>query len=801
MPVSFAESISIPAEVLIANFCLRFRLLLFGLACLTTIAILVFRPERNEDQTIESMFAMDDELHASYQALKRIFGGNEVILVVYRDPDLMSPVGLARQQRLCERLNKVSGIGGQVIGIAPLIEMIEGLDVDRFGGMLQLAGFDLSTELLLRQAKELFVGFTHSRDEQTAAVIVLLEAKETSEIPRGEIVDSLKRAIAEARRDLDLPEEILMVGEPVMVADGFRMITEDGLRLGWVATISLSLVVLIAFRSIRWTLIPAAVVQFSLLANDAAVAVMNIQVTIVGSMSTSIITVIAVSTTIHLIIRIRRNLGQDEDYPTAVENAFRQLANPISFACLTDAVGFGALWLAELEPVRDFATVMVVGSLLVLVAFWSIVPTLALFRFCDRVPFWNLQTERTGLHRAFSQGLSLPLRFSRRHPYLVLVSASGILLFSLIGITRNTIESDFTRNFRPGSKIVASYEFVEENLGGAGVWDVLVPAPAKLNPEFLKNVSDLQDRLRTEVKLEGPAGTLPSAGQEQQQEAGGQQPAGLTKVLSLVDAIEAFANKPIEQLTTGHLAVGLSLFEARMPAFKTSLYSEDPDHPGQYFYRIMLRSRERATSEQKKQIIRQVNSICEKAFPARDSEVETIRTTGFYVLLTYMIDSVIRDQWTTFGAAAVGIILMLIVSLGDVRLALVGLVPNLLPILLLLGLFGWANVPINLGIALIAAVSIGLSIDSSIHYIHDFQQRRKSHSVLRSIELAQDQVGRALVYSTFALVVGFSSLCVSEFLPTVYFGGTAMIAMIGGLLGNLFLLPLFIGIIFRREIG
>lgn len=738
---------------------------------------------------------MNDELHESYQVLKRVFGGNEVILVVYHDRDLLAEPGSKRQLELCRRLDGIPGVSGQSIGISGMIKMIESFNLERIRGIMMLAGFDLSTKLLIEQANTLFEGFTHSRDGTTGAVVVLLQSKEDSAIPRGAIVESVRKTLKDAREELEFESDILMVGEPVMVADGFRMVKADGSRLGWVATIALSLVVLVAFRSIRWTLIPAAMVQFSLLTSDAAVALMNIQVTIVGSMSTSIITVIAVSTTIHLIVRIRRNIRQGQANNEATENALQQLAVPITFACLTDAIGFGALWFAELEPVKDFATVMFVGSLLVLFAFWSMVPTLALFRFCDSIPFWNLKTEQTGLHRAFSRGLSLPLRFSRRFPVVVLLTAAGLIVFSLIGISRNTIESDFTKNFRSDSHIVESYQFVEDNLGGAGVWDVILPAPKPLTTEYLQRVKKLQDRLRGEVGIRNPTQNQARRNGESEFRP------GLTKVLSLVDAIEAFSNKPIGELSQAHLSLGLSLFESRLPAFKKSLLSDDPQiaatEKNRTFYRIMLRSMERTPSETKKEIIKQVDSICREEFPAGNEEA-SIRTTGFYVLLTYMIDSVIRDQWRTFLAAAVGIILMLVVSLRDVRLALIGLMPNLLPIFLLLGLFGWFNFPINLGIALIAAVAIGLSIDSSIHYIYDFQRQKESCSTAVAVEQAQDQVGRALIYATVALVIGFSSLCLSEFLPTVYFGATAMIAMIGGLVGNLFLLPLFIGMVYRK---
>ena len=106
-----------------------------------------------------------------------------------------------------------------------------------------------------------------------------------------------------------------------------------------------------------------------------------------------------------------------------------------------------------------------------------------------------------------------------------------------------------------------------------------------------------------------------------------------------------------------------------------------------------------------------------------------------------MIDSVIRDQWTTFGIAAVGIVAVLTVVFFDPRLAVIGLVPNLLPIIMVLGFFGWFGIPLNLGIALIAAVAIGLSIDSSVHYIIAFQRNRKNTSTIESLTRVQDQVG------------------------------------------------------------
>lgn len=725
------------------------------------------------------MFAMDDELYSSYQTLKRTFGGNEIVLIVYHDGDLMNREGQGRQRRICAAINQVEGIQGNAISLESLISAIESFNVGQFQAILKFTGLNISTEQLIRKTKALFQGFTHSPDGQTAAIVVFLKAKEETHIRRGEIVNKIRNELTRLRRKEQFENEIQLVGEPVMVADGFRMVQADGQRLGAVATIALSLVVLLAFQSLRWTLVPAAIVQFSLLTSHAIVALMDLRVTIVGSMSTAIITVIAVSTIIHFIIRIRKNINEGMGQAQATERAFHQLAIPITFACLTDAIGFGSLWFAELEPVQDFATVMVTGSLLVLIAFWMIVPALAQFRFANGLPLWDLKPGQTRLHRAFGQGLKLPLQLTRQYPKTILGITLGIFLFSLMGIQKNRIESDFTKNFRPHSTIVKSYRFVEDNLGGAGVWDVMVQAPQKINLPFLKKIDAIQKRLRLEVTINRGQGQPP-------------QP-GLTKVISLVDAIQSFSGQPVDQLSAVHVTTAIALLNARMPQLKNSLVSTDPHEPSKNYYRIMLRSRERTASEEKKSVISQVNAICASEFKnANGDPPPTIRTTGFYVLLAYMIESVLRDQWKTFGIAALGILAMLVLVFRDLRLAAIGLLPNLLPVLLIMGLFGWFDVPLNLGIALIAAVAIGLSIDSSIHYIFDFQQKQKTMGVESALDSVQGHVGSALIYSTFALMIGFLSLCFSDFLPTVYFGATAMIAMAGGLIGNLFLLPLLI---------
>jgi predicted RND superfamily exporter protein len=244
--------------------------------------------------------------------------------------------------------------------------------------------------------------------------------------------------------------------------------------------------------------------------------------------------------------------------------------------------------------------------------------------------------------------------------------------------------------------------------------------------------------------------------------------------------------------------VALRLFTRKMPALVEALHGEDPDQPGRYYLRVMFRARERQPAARRQSIIAQVERIGREEFPATAGEPGA-EVTGFFVLLTSLIDSMLRDQWITFGVAILAIGLMMCVALRGPVLALVALAPNVLPIAVVTGLMGWLGLKINMGAAMIAAVSMGLSIDSSIHYLIAFRrQRADGKSLSDALTAVHQTVGRAIVFSTLALIVGFTLLTTSQFVPTIYFGVLVSLTMLGGLAGNLVVLPLLLKLVTRE---
>lgn len=721
------------------------------------------------DRSIENMFAPDDPLLPPYRHLKSIFGGNEVVLAVYADPQLLAEdrAGIERLQKISRELKDTPGVR-DVLSLAEVDTVLD--KVALAVGMMQSSdvpeqGIVDTQSPLARRFLKLFEGYTHGHDGRTAAVICMLEPHESPGVSREETVSQLRDKIERLAGGT-------VAGEPVMVADGFRYVEEDGERLGWTSTILLSLVLLICFRSLRWMVLCVAVVQLALLATRSALVLSGLRLSMVSSMLTAIVTVVGVATVMHLIVRFREGRRAGLTPPQAFVLTAALLAVPVFWAIVTDAVGFSSLLVASVGPVRDFGLMMAVGALFVLVSVVLIAPGLTL------IGASGAGVGQAWIDRAVNRRLTGSVSWLLRRPKTILLAVLALSGVGAAGAYRLEIETDFTKNFREGSRIVRAYEIIETDLGGAGIWDLYLPAPPSLDFGYLLQVRRLEARLAAEL----------SAGED------GQQPA--VRTVSIADAVWA-ATPNLERkriLTrTATVSASVAAMRAHMPTFTAALHAEDPQAPENFYYRIMLRSAERQSAAEKKHLIETVSRLAREEFP--EAEV-----TGFFVLLTNLIQSILRDQWLAFSLATGGIAVCMLFAFRSLRYAAVAMVPNVLPILTVTGLMGWAGFKINMGAAMIAAVSMGLSVDSSIHYIQAFlRARRSGRSVAEAIGDVQQTVGYAMILSTFALVAGFAVLATSEFVPTIYFGVLVSLAMLGGLAGNLVLLPLLLWQVSWRE--
>ena len=571
----------------LAAWLVRHRLPLF-IAGLILVAGSVERARHLRfSRSIDAMFDRSDPALVPYARMTRTFGGSEVVLCAYDDPELFTPAGIERLAALTGRLGDLPGVAATTsLATTPLGPQI----------------VELEASPTARRIVALMEGYVVGADHRTAAVACTLEPPAATlvtarqqAVSRAETIDQLREIMAE------LPAGTV-AGEPAMLRDGFAMLEWDGTVLAWASVALTGGVLLFFFRSIRWVVVPMGVVLTALWTTRGVLSIAGAQLTMVSTMLSAMITVVAIATVTHVIVEYRRQRDHGHEPAAALEAALALLLWPICGAIATDVVGFGSLMASQVGPVHDFGVMTSLGAGLVLLAAALVLPFLALAGRFDADP------RRAWGETALEAGLDRLVRRIVRHPGPILAAVILVVAAALAGLSRLEVETDFTRNFRPDSPTVASYEMVESRLGGAGVWDVLVPVVGSVDGQTLARVRAFEDRLRSEVTVtDDDTGTRPA----------------LTKVMSVADVIAAVSPVPLEQLeasTFGNWAVAqaIAVMKQQLPSLAGALVGEDPAD-GTTWLRVMLRARERQPAAVKRAIVAEVRRITAETFPAGDT--------------------------------------------------------------------------------------------------------------------------------------------------------------------------------------
>ena len=761
---------------------IRGRWLLLGLALLLTVVAWPLSRKLAFDQSIESLYAESDPHLRDFLRSRQLFGGDEFVMVAYSDSELFAPKGSSLTAAATERVQ----------AFANKLDAVPGIMTESTQHLARAFKFPYRLETV----RKIVVGVLVGEDEHTTAVVLRLLPEKDSPISRGETIKRIRDLAAEH----DPPA--MVVGEPVQIHDMFRYVEEDGRKLFGVSLALLALVLLLLLRQFRWVVLPLIVVIVSITWTEAILVLSRMKLSMVSSMLNSLVTIISVQTAMHVSLYFR---DQHRTLPPveALRRSMIELAGPVWWTVATTAFGFGVLVTSHINPVASFGLMMAIGTLVVFVAVTMLLPGCVLL---GRMPE---EPEPSAADRRVAAALGRITLWVEHHPKWVTTVSLAVVAFAGVGFSRLRVETDFTKNFREQSPIVQSLRFVESQLGGAGSWEVNFPAPEKPTAEFIDRVRSFAARLRTEFGLPverdsvGRISNPPISDSDVDRSDGLEirptETAGrLSKVLAITDGLDLIPENIF--FKTLSLETRLDLLGGIQRDFVMSLYN-----PKRHRMRILLRAYERQPSESKLKLIEDVERLARTTFPGPDAaksdgidEVRRIESrphpTGLFVLLSFLIESLMNDQWTSFLVSTIGITSMMWYAFRRLPIGLMSLVPNLFPNILVIGLMGWIGLPINIATAMIACVSMGLTVDSSIIYIDGYQRARASGlRVHEALHETHRDVGRALVYSNIALMSGFSVLALSHFIPLIYFGLLVSLAMFGGLIGNLVFLPLLIG--------
>jgi len=772
---------------LVIEFLLRWRYLLGALSLGLLAYLAAFGEHVEYDQSIASFFADDDPDVKAYQAATAVFGDDNIVFLVYDDPEVVSPEGMDRVAELAAAVapSEIPGVlDVESLDAMPLVWALDDalLAVDRLpafareaamnaarravanvdlksnamtvGGAVRSADAERLAKIRERLVKHpMFVGTLIDESGTSAAVVTRL--RRTAEHDVIATVRSLREK-ADAFADRHGLPRPAVVGPPVLLADGFAAIEVDGQRLAAVGMLLIALVTLTAVQSVWWAIVPIASGWTVWLATETLLHKFGIRLSLSGGPLVAQIIVLTMPAASHLAIHFRDD-GRRLPKRDAARLTLRAVSVPIFWTAVTGAIGYLALMTSDIVPIRQFGAILGICTLLAQVLVMFLAPVAMLPPFPMEIPV------RQGSKSRVAAAMKRLTLTAHRHPVAVLVATAAVAFPLSLGAFRLVYETNYINLFRPQARVVRDYKTVESKLGGIGVVDVIAPVGSGLDPDAVAKLA------RTAEEIQGLAPERPGA---------------VARVLSVATALDP----------DGRIAALEPEAAARVLQGKLELIAASPQadlldsfwNPEKREARILVRLLEQQPADVKSAIFRKAEDVARAEFGPG------VSLTGLSYLLTKTTQGVVATQWGTFAWSALGILAMLALAYRSFKLAILAMTPTLTAVALSLGLMGWMSIKLDIATALVASVALGLSVDDTFHCLIQYGRLLKTRGFRRSLFASYAVSGPGVLLSSLAVAVGFLALRTSEFEPFVNFGTMIAVATSGSTLGNLVLIPAFL---------
>ena len=577
-------------------------------------------------------------------------------------------------------------------------------------------------------------------------------------------------------------------GVPMITSDMTDFIAQDIQKFGVGVFIFLVLILFIIFKSIRWVIIPLFGCIISVIFVSGLAGFIDWRITVISSNFPALLLVITMSMTIHLAVRYRelncKNLNKEKK--DIIAETIHYMFIPCVYTSLTTIVAFASLVVSGIRPVIDFGHMMTVGITSAFIITFIVFPTILMV-----LPN-EIINEKSDITKNITKRFAF---FSINNFGKIIFGSFLIFLISAFGVSQIKVENRFIDYFHSDTEIYKGMLEIDEKLGGTTPLDIIIDKPSKKDAEeiFLEEeeddddfeLSDLADILGDdEDEIEGYWLSNPKLREivklhnflEDQPETG--------KVLSLATlyklAIGLNDDEPLSDLQVG--AIKDSLSEEVREVLLDPYLSADETQT-----RITLRVIDSDKRLNRKEFIQRVEN-----FLAKDMNYleENFNTTNMLVLYNNMLQSLFSSQIQTIGFVFISIMFMFIILFRSFYLAVIAIIPNILPATFVLGFMGLKSIPLDLMTITIAAISVGIAVDNTIHYVIRFKREfSENKNYSESVKICHGSIGKAMYYTSSIIVIGFSILSLSNFIPTIYFGLLTGLAMLAALLASLTLLP------------
>ncbi len=579
--------------------------------------------------------------------------------------------------------------------------------------------------------------------------------------------------------------QIYLGGAP-MIADDLVTFVQADLSNFSIAVVLLIIFALgIIFRRIRWVAMPLICCAVAGTIMVGLLGLMDWRVTVVSSNFISLLLIITISLTVHLTVRYRelRATRHYSDHDKLLRHAVLSMYRPCLYTALTTAVAFGSLLVSGILPIITFGWMMMMGVATALIVAFTVFPaTMSLLKQDNTNISANLKLNLTGALARITD----KLRFN------VLVIYALVLAFSVMGLSRLRVENSFIDYFRESTEIYQGMQLFDDKLGGTLSFDLIVTLP-EVDDGFADGFDDGFD--------DGFGGGFDDGfGDAGDNDAYWFSAPKMDQIKAIHEYLDADSQTgkvlsfgaivQLAEILNGNQAVDGFLWAIlynRIPeALKQTVltpFVSIADNQARFNVRVI----ESAPDLNRNELLQRIEAGVESEFGFSDEQVQL---TGILVMYNNVLQSLFQSQILTLGVVMLAIMLMFLTLFRSLSIAVLCIIPNAIAAAFVLGIMGWLNIPLDIMTITIAAISVGIGVDNTIHYMHRFKREFPRFGDYRkTMFFCHNSIGRAMYFTSMTIVAGFSILALSNFIPTIVFGLLTSLAMLVALTGSLTLLP------------
>jgi predicted RND superfamily exporter protein len=584
------------------------------------------------------------------------------------------------------------------------------------------------------------------------------------------------------------------LGGANMIADDMVEFVKTDLSTFGYAIVGLLIVTLyLLFREIRWVAIPLFICSISLIITSGFLGLFSWEITVISSNFISLQLIMNMSLVVHLIIKYKELLLLNPNI-TQKELLIKTscgMWKPSFFVVITTIAGFSSLVFSGILPIITFGWMMSIGIIVSLFITFLLFPIVLLFLKKSKVK--NIQKENSSFTLKVS---SLVFQYKN----VILFFSAMIIIFSVTGAMKLRVENSFIDYFKKDTQIYQGMKLIDQKLGGTTPLDIIITF--KENSDDIKDIKiDIDSYENDDSELESFEDEFEIVDEDNQQYwftkskmdkiksvhnyLESLEPVG--KVLSLATLLEIGKslnnNKELDGLT-------LALISKELPLKYKQMIFNPYVNIENNMARISTRVIDSLPELKRNELLNKIDKDLSKLL---NPKYEEYKVSNLLVIYNNMLQSLFDSQIKTIGLVVFILFIMFLLLFKNLKIAIIAIIVNTVPVGVIFGFMGWMNIPLDMMTITIAAISIGIAVDDTIHYIHRFRvEYEETNNLFLSIENTHKSIGKAMFYTSTIIMIGFSILALSSFIPTIYFGILTVLAMFMAIVSDLLLLPVLL---------